>query len=559
MTDHEPPAGETATPDVLRRWTRRMRRAAGAIGRRTERLVAPQRARNKQVIARLARLTRQEHYSEAVAFAERHLPAMSRNVAFLEQARSTFGRAGAISLLLEATQAQREIADTSELARQEARTLGRFRETSPDWRPEIPGSVEPLTPASAHRILHVLKVSLPFRQSGYTVRTKYTLEGQVAAGLEPIAMTALNFPRSVGVIDFPAIQDVGGVRHIRLDAGDGYESDPPYDIYLRDYARYAAPVVRELAPAVIHVHSGFRGYDSALVGLALKRHFGLPLVYEVRGFFESLWTSNPEWSERSETYVRRLNTENRCMHEADAVVTLSESMRSEIVARGISADKVFVFPNGVDVEAFHPRQRPMELVERLDVADTFLFGYISNLDHYREGHEVLIDAVVALRRRGIKATAIIVGDGRRRPELERMIHERGATDFVILTGCVAHDQVLDYYALLDVFVIPRVPERAARLVTPLKPFEAMATGVPLVTSDLEALREITGDGERGLSFPAGNAEALASVLAELEADPAKRESIATRARSWVISERQWTTHGKRYAEMYERLQARRPT
>jgi glycosyltransferase involved in cell wall biosynthesis len=115
--------------------------------------------------------------------------------------------------------------------------------------------------------------------------------------------------------------------------------------------------------------------------------------------------------------------------------------------------------------------------------------------------------------------------------------------------------VLDYYALLDVFVIPRVSERAARLVTPLKPFEAMASGVPLVTSDLEALREITGDGQRGLSFPAGSAEALATVLSEMEGDPARRQDMATRARNWVMSERQWAANGERYAELYERLQA----
>jgi glycosyltransferase involved in cell wall biosynthesis len=150
-----------------------------------------------------------------------------------------------------------------------------------------------------------------------------------------------------------------------------------------------------------------------------------------------------------------------------------------------------------------------------------------------------------------------VGDGRRRQELERMVEERRARDFVLFTGRVPHDQILDYYALLDVFVIPRVPERAARLVTPLKPFEAMAAGVPLVTSDLKALLEIIGDGERGLSFSAGNAESLASVLSDLEANPDRRKAMATRGRDWVVSERQWTANGKRYGELYERLRARR--
>jgi len=289
------------------------------------------------------------------------------------------------------------------------------------------------------------------------------------------------------------------------------------------------------------------------VALALGRHFGLPVMYEVRGFFESLWTSDVEWSDKSETYRRRLETENRCMADADAVVTLSESMRAEIVSRGIPASKVHVVPNGVDVATFQPSKRRTDLVERYGLADRFVFGYVSNLDHYREGQELLIDAAVSLRRRGIDATAMIVGDGSRREVLERHADELDAGDAVVFTGRVPHDEVLDYYALLDVFVVPRINERAARLVTPLKPLEAMAAGIPVVTSDLEALRELTGAGERGRQFATGDSEALAVVLADLQGDLAARSAMADRARAWVAAERQWSTNGRRYAEIYAAL------
>jgi glycosyltransferase involved in cell wall biosynthesis len=241
------------------------------------------------------------------------------------------------------------------------------------------------------------------------------------------------------------------------------------------------------------------------------------------------------------------------MAEADAVVTLSESMRAEIIGRGIPAEKVAVVPNGVDTDIFRARQRPSNLVDRFGLADRFVFGYVSNLDHPREGHELLIHAAIALRRRGVKATALIVGDGYRRSELERAARRLDAGDAVIFTGRVPHQEVLDYYALLDVFVVPRVDERAARLVTPLKPLEAMAAGVPLVTSDLMALREITGDGERGRHFPAGDGAGLADVLARLEADPAQRAAMAVAARLWVLAERQWSANGRRYADIYARL------
>jgi glycosyltransferase involved in cell wall biosynthesis len=506
----------------------------------------------RRMVEELARLTGERRYREAVALAEENLGRYS-STAFLTQARTVFSKAGALTLQLDAIQAQRSLADTPTLAKQERRTLGKLRETSPDWRPTLDSAPRPLVPTSASRILHLLKVSLPYRQSGYTLRSKYVLESQRAVGLEPLAMTALGFPRSAGVAAFPANEDVDGIPHLRLDRGPDYDLDAAYDRYLDDYAAAASRPVEELAPALIHAHSGFRGYDSALVGLSIGRHFGLPVVYEVRGFFESLWTSDTGWAEQSEVYRRRIDTENRCMAEADAVVTLSESMRREIVARGVPADRVVVVPNGVDTDAFVPRSRPIALEERYGLAGAFVFGYVSNLDHSREGQELLVQAAAELRRRGIRAIAMVIGDGPRRPVLEELARGLGAEDAVIFTGRVPHEAVLDHYALLDVFVVPRLSERAARLVTPLKPLEAMAAGVPLVTSDLPPLLEIIGDGERGVAFAAGDSAALTDVLDDLRTDPDRRAKLAASAREWVVAERQWAANGERYAELYRRL------
>ena len=279
-----------------------------------------------------------------------------------------------------------------------------------------------------------------------------------------------------------------GIRYVRLARPTAPERQP-VDGYLDDWAKAAAPWVSAERPEVLHVHSGHRGYETALVGQALARSAGLPLVYEVRGFFETLWTRDVAWAERGELTWRRRNTDTRCMLAADAVVTLSDTMRAVIVARGVAADRVHVIPNGVDVDAFRPRARNLALVARHGLADKFVFGYVSNLDHFREGHELLIEAAIRLRKqrgfppsRSSSATVIDASSSSGSP-----------VDWVVATqsssrvGCRTAE-VLDYYALLDVFVIPRVDELAARLVTPLKPYEAMAAGRPLLVSDLEALR-----------------------------------------------------------------------
>lgn len=502
-------------------------------------------------LAELASLVTSERYEEALALAAALLPEKGDDGSFLSAARDVFVMTGALTLNAQALEAQRRIADSPKRERQSRILLGRIRETEPGWLPHVPSNIEAPTSNDAARVMHLLKISVPYRQSGYSVRSQYLIDGQRAGGLDPVAVTAPAFPRTVGVTDAPSVELINGTSYFRIGAQDTELQLEPYDTYLDYYAGQVASLVAEVNPSLLHVHSGHRGYEPALVGLALARRFNLPLVYEVRGFFESLWSRDLSWNERGETYRRRYATETRCMREAQAVVTLSESMRAEILSRGVSPDRVFVVPNGVDPERFSPGPKDEELVKALGLTGKFVFGYVSNLDHYREGHEVLIKAAARLADRGLPTKVLIVGDGRRREELERLATDQAAEDLVEFTGHVAHDQVLAYYRLLDAFVVPRIPERAARLVTPLKPFEAMAVGIPLVVSDLPSLSEIVANGEFGLLFPPRDADGLADALVSLWEREDRGALLAQRARSWVLKERRWNILAHRYHEVYE--------
>lgn len=497
---------------------------------------------------------RQRCHDQAVALAAALLTFHQRNKAFFLETHKSFPLTGASSRHADAATGLRRWTEPPRVARKARMLFGRVRETDPDWLPHVAEHVTIPTP-NPGRILHLLKASIPHRESGYTVRSEYLINGQRAAGLEPVALTALGFPRTIGLSGFAGVDFVNGTPYHRLDVeGVDIQKLPP-DIYLDAYAEQAASCVAEIAPSLIHVHSGHRGFDAALIGLALARRFNLPLVYEVRGFFESTWSRDPLWNERGALYLRRHATETRCMREVDAVVTLSESMRAEIVGRGIAESKVFVVPNGVDTKRFYPAPRNEELVRALDLVDKFVFGYVSNLDHYREGHEVLIRAVTILRNMGVPAVALIIGDGSRRAELEALVASEASEEAVVFTGQVPHDEVVEYYRLLDVFVVPRVPERAARLVTPLKPFEAMAVGLPVVVSDLPSLQEIIGHGERGLAFRSADAESLADVLFDLWKNDGLSAGLAERGLNWVRVERQWSSIAARYTEVYELAEA----
>lgn len=558
LANHTPVRGPALRRRLLEGW-RRARANGSKLHRyprgflRGFRRVRPNDEVARKDVDRLEDLIEARRYDRATELGAALLPAKEGDRAFLAAASKAFGQAGAVSLQARAVQARRRSGDSAALRRKERMLLGTLLETSDGWLPRVPPGISLHEAPKPDRILHLLKVSMPHRQSGYTMRSQYVVNGQSQVGLDPVAMTPLGFPRLLGATEVDPVETVDGIAHHRLDTRAHAVLNGPADIYLQSYAEDAAARVAEVSPSVIHAHSGHRGYEAALVGLALARHFGLPMVYEVRGFFESLWGSDPEWSEAGELYLRRFETETRCMKEADAVITLSKTMADEIADRGIAPERIHVIPNGVDVDRFFPQERPRGLVARLGLEESFVFGYVSNLDHWREGQETLIRAAARLRARGIPAVALIVGDGKRRKELEDLASGENADGVVVFTGQVPHDEVLDYYRLMDVFVVPRVPERAARLVTPLKPLEAMAAGVPLVVSDLAALQEIIGHGERGQAFTAGDATSLAETLSRLYENPDARHDLAERARRWVTGNRQWAAAGERNRLVYEGL------
>jgi glycosyltransferase involved in cell wall biosynthesis len=439
-----------------------------------------------------------------------------------------------------------------ELDRQARFLLGRLRETDPAWLPATPPATQRPTPRPGV-VLHLLKESLPYVESGFTLRSRMTLEAQRLAGFQPVVVTSLGFPRYKGVDEVPATETVGGITHHRLDIeADGNGVRVPYDILLDDQAAMTSAIADRERPSLVQAGSGFRGYDQALVGIAVAARSSLPFVYEVRGFLEATWTSDVQWGERGDYYHRRRAQEKRCLDAADRVITIADAMRDEIVARGVDEEKVTVVPNAVDVHRFAPRPKRPELAETLGLSQRPVIGYISNLGR-REGVDLLIRATRALIDRGHDVACLIVGEGPERANLETLTEELGVSGSVVLTGHVPNQEIEDYYALIDIFVVPRLPDRAARFVTPLKPLEAMAMGIPLVTSDLPALRELASPGVRGSVFEPESPESLTDVISSLLDDAGHRKELSTAARKWVLAERTLESNVERYRQVFEAI------
>jgi glycosyltransferase involved in cell wall biosynthesis len=409
------------------------------------------------------------------------------------------------------------------------RLEGSLRAFSPEWAPDGPEPRVDATPPSGNTVLHVIETALPHATSGYTYRTTTVLAAQRRAGLRPVAVTRLGFPATKGVYSHAPVELVDGVPHhyLTLPGVTRYTSIP-VDERVRRNVELVAELVERVEPVALH---GTSPHYNGLLGLALREAFGIPLVYEARGFPEMTWAVRPG-GDRVETYGLRREAETRCMREADAVITLSEVMRRHIVGRGVPAERVFVVPHMVDTERFAPRPKDPALVDRYDLRGATVVGYVSSLVDY-EGVDTLLRGIAAARRERLELRGLIVGDGLALPGLRDLAHELELDDVVRFTGRVPHAETIDHYALMDVFVVPRRGLEVCAHVTPLKPFEAMAMARCLVVSDLPALSETVGEGEHGRRFTPDDPESLAAVLAELAADPALREELGAAARRFV--------------------------
>jgi glycosyltransferase involved in cell wall biosynthesis len=411
------------------------------------------------------------------------------------------------------------------------------------WRPAAAGAG--FAPARG-RILHIAHASLPHQLSGYTVRTHNIVKAQRAAGLDPHVVTRIGFPGGRAVDE---LELVDGIPYHRLRS-PGAKFLDSVDRLTRS-VELLEPMLAEQGPSVLHPASD---YEQALVALALREATGVPVVYEVRGFWEDTWLSRqPAISAESFMYERRRAVNLRCMMEADRVVTLGETMKREIVSRGVDAQKVAVVPNAVDAEALRPTGRDRALARRLGIGSgAVVFGYIGSVLNY-EGLDLLVEATAEVRRAGADVHCLVVGDGPERPRLEALANRLGISDRVSLPGPVTHDAIGAYYGLIDVYAMPRRDFRVCNLVTPIKPYEAMAAGCALVVSDVDALREIVDEEVTGLVAKADDVSALARALERLAGDPELRSTLADNASEWVRVERTWERAAAKYTELYEEV------
>lgn len=424
--------------------------------------------------------------------------------------------------------------------------LARLRERLPAIPPHAACPFQPMPDSS----LYVSASALPFHTTGYTVRTHALVSAIADAGWHVNATLRPGYPADRG-LEVP-----GGTRsHLLEDISYRHLSGPHlYRSGLDQFVAQASGALEELArevrPALIHAASN---HANALPALIAARRVGVPFVYEVRGLWEiTAATRNIDW-EQTERYALERDLEALVASNADLVFTLTQGLADELVQRGVSRERIVLLPNSVDSGRFAPREKDLGARLRFGVSEAaFTLVYAGSLLHY-EGLDDLVRAVAQLQGEGREVALVLAGDGEAKDSLKQLAQELGVTEQVKLVGRVAPDEVPALWSIADAAAFPRKPFRVCELVSPLKPLEPMAMQIPVVASDVAALKEMLQHGVTGLIHRAGDANALAEQLRTLADNPDLREQLGQAAREAVLTERTWEVAGERVVGHYRKL------
>ena len=426
------------------------------------------------------------------------------------------------------------------------------------------------------KILHVLANGPP-DVNGYAVRTHGLMKAYSelpnieVVGLtspwypdrdsmtEPIEMDGVSYRRCLHPARMKSVKGTGmkwsaSRGKDRIAGSEGFASKPLWrralsllfkplrpgwawleeKIIFKHFTSRIIEVAKEENAELIHAHVPYR---VGIPALRASRRLGLPFTYEMRGMWEESAVASGRWRSGGLAYRRFRRMETKVLRAADSVICISETLRQEAISRGISEDKISVVPNAVDSEVIRNESDLFhEMKEKLE--DKLVVGYIGSLREL-EGVDLTAEAVSILNQKGVDASFFVLSSESGQHDLRAYCKELGIAENSHIVGPVPHDQVAPFYDLIDVFVVSRPDSRVTRLVTPLKPFEAMRSGTAVVMANLPALAEIVEDGKTGLLFSPEDAHELANLIHQLLLNPAKKKELGNNAKSWLIANRTW--------------------
>ncbi|PCC41528.1 glycosyltransferase [Brevibacterium aurantiacum] len=415
-----------------------------------------------------------------------------------------------------------------------AARLRRAQELVPPRAHEAAYRVEP------GRVMYCVHSTPVYDSNGYSTRTRGLVEGLHDNSVDVCVVSRIGYPWDIHPESAPQahereIREVGGVEYVHLPGAD--LNRDPLDQYVLKAADAYVREAKIRRPQRIHAASNFR---QALPALIAARRLGVPFIYEVRGLWELTEAASKDGWEDTERFALHVQLENLVATEADHVLAITGQVRDELIKRGVASARITLAPNAVNPDEFVPLPKDLEYARNLGITlDRPVIGFAGSIVAY-EGLDILLEAVRMIRDRDIPLQVIIAGSGAAEAELRGLSAQLRLEDDVTFLGRLPSADIPRLMSIMDVMPCPRLSTRVTELVSPLKPLESLAAGKAVVLSAVSPQVDLAPPGSgRGLLAPAGDAEALADVLAEVLLSPDLARSMARAGRLWVVRERTW--------------------
>lgn len=399
--------------------------------------------------------------------------------------------------------------------------LERLKESSQGKNP-LPWSI-------SGRIVYVVSHSYPYSSNGYAVRTHGIASALVKQGYSVVVINRPGRPWDLSGFSREVEETnktIDGVRYLffRSPSTKVLEKED----YLQSVAELLKEAMKVFKPTVVIAASD---WENALPAAVAAREFGIQFYYEVRGFWElTRVAKNPEYSD-SESYKVHVDRENKVAEAADKVITINRFMVDELVSRRVKKDKIHIVPNGYsEIPDF--TKKPRFTKNDLGIETQYVVGYIGSFNEY-EGLSDLVLACASLREEGVDISLLLVGSSSPFNEVKnkrendialkykKIAKEENFSDYLYLPGRVDIEDLFEYYSMIDLVVIPRRADRVSKVVSPLKPYEALAHGKKLLVSDVPPLKEISNTVPSVRSFISENVSNLKKNILKMLSIEAK--------------------------------------
>ena len=368
-------------------------------------------------------------------------------------------------------------------------------------------------------------------------------------GFTPVVLTSPKHEESLKHNTL-ACETINNIKYYRTGLSPQYPV-PVLSELLLMYLLYnrILDVAKNEHPDILHAHSPVL---NAIPAIWASKKLNIPVVYEIRAFWEDAAVDHGTYTENSWKYKLTKNIETWVCKKVDHIGILCEGLKNDLVSRSIPREKVTVIYNGINPQRLKPAAPDEEFYDAWGLNGKKVIGFVGSFYRY-EGLDLLMKAFAKVSQAHGDSVLLLVGGGEMEDELKALAAKLNIQDKVVMPGRVPHERIAGVYSMIDILAYPRYSMRLTELVTPLKPLEAMAMGKALVASDVGGHKELINNNRTGLLFRAGDTDHLSERICMILEDQNMEKFLQENGSVWVGQHHTWEKTTSVYRYIYAAL------